>query len=155
MANLVDPANVLVRWLQTGSMLGCKKEGAQRTTLAHAGFLLSKLSLLPSGSISLRDRLCPLLLISPETLGLTAGVVGIHLRNVEKGHIREMTHLVEIQVSSVTGMVYITSLEYKHNHLTFTYSVYCLSTHLPSGTPLFPKASPNPHTWAGTLGKRE
>lgn len=48
----------------------------------------------------------------------------------------------------------VTSLEYKHNHLTFIYSVYCLSTHLPSvtGSPLISRSLPNHPTWAGTLG---
>lgn len=41
-----------------------------------------------------------------------------------------MTHFIEIHVNSVSGMIHITSLGYKHNHFTFIYSVYCSSTHL-------------------------
>ena len=57
-----------------------------------------------------------------------------------------MTHLVEIHVNSVSGMICVTSLEYKRNYLTFIYSVYCLSTHLPSvtGSPLIPQGLPQP-----------
>ena len=42
-----------------------------------------------------------MLLTFPETVDLTACVVGIHLRNLEKNR-REMTHLVEMHVSSVS-----------------------------------------------------
>ena len=57
-----------------------------------------------------------------------------------------MTHLVEIHVNSVSGMSHITSLEYKHNYLTFIYSVYYMSTQLPSvmGSPLIPQSLPQP-----------
>lgn len=50
-------------------------------------------------------------------------------------------------------MIHFINLEYKHNRLTFTYSIYCSSTHLPfvTGSAL-PKASPKPATWAGILG---
>lgn len=35
-----------------------------------------------------------------------------------------MTHVVDIQVNSVFGMIHLTSLEHKHNCLTFTYTTY-------------------------------
>lgn len=92
-------------------------------------FLSSELSLSPSGSVLFQDRLCALLLTFPETVGLTACVVEIHLRNLEKDQ-RDMTHLVEMHISSVSEMIHITSSEY--NDLTFIYSVYNSRAHLPS-----------------------
>ena len=53
-----------------------------------------------------------------------------------------MIHLVEM--NCVSGMIHVTSLEYKHNYLIFIYSVYCLSTHLPpvTGSSLFSQSLP-------------
>lgn len=78
-------------------------------------------------------------------MGLTACVVGIHLRNLEKDQ-REMTHLVEMHVSSVSEMIHVTSSEYKQNDLTFIYSVYCSRAHLPLviGSSLIPQGLPQP-----------
>lgn len=42
-----------------------------------------------------------------------------------------MSHFVEIHVNGVSRMIYFTSLECKHNCLTFIYPVYYLTTHLP------------------------
>ena len=72
-----------------------------------------------------------LVLISLVTLGLTAGVVGIHLRNLEKGYNGNGPVGRKIFVNSVSEMIHVTSLEYKYNYLTFIYSFSCLSTYLP------------------------
>ena len=54
-------------------------------------------------------------LISLETLGLTVGVVGIHLRNLERDYKGSDPVGRKILVNSVSGMIHVTSLEYKHN----------------------------------------
>ena len=90
-----------------------------------------------------RQAVC-FVLISLETLGLTAGVVGIYLRNLEKDYKGNDPVGRKILVSSVSGMTHVTSLLYKHNYLTFIYSFSCLSTYLPSvtGNPFTLKSLP-------------
>lgn len=69
-------------------------------------------------------------LISLETLGLTAGVVGIHLRNLEKDYKGNDPVGRKILVNSVSGMIHVTSLEY--TQLPHFYLFIFLLEHLPA-----------------------
>lgn len=96
-------------------------------------FLHSQSSHVLSGSIFLRDRLCALFLY-PQAIETTIGVVGIHFKKFkEKDYKGSDPVSRKILVNSVSGMIHVTSLEYKYNYLTFD-SFSCLSTHLPSVT---------------------
>lgn len=82
---LADAANVLWVGFTLAACWYVRKGITYQTSRpAPADFLFSKLSSVPCGAIFLIDKLHALLLIFPETLGLTAGVVGIHLRNLKK-----------------------------------------------------------------------
>lgn len=90
-----------------------------------------------------RDKLCALLLIFPETLGLTAGVVGIYLRNLEKDHKGN-----DSLGKNLCQQCIWNDPHYQLGGQTphFIYSVYCMSTHLPSvtGSSLISQSLPQP-----------
>lgn len=81
---------------------------------------------------------------------LTAGVMGIHLRNLKKDR-KGNDSVGEIHVNIVSGMTHLISLEFKHSHLIFSYCIYCSNIHLSfmTGNLLI---SPNYPVWVGALG---